>query len=79
MLFKFPQIEEMTNDTIDVMSSSSNTANISPIPLKVSDKTRLRFVPIMVNNPNDPQKSVEGKIVFERKKKADTQFCNSEV
>ena len=74
MLFKFPQIEEMTDDTIDVMSSSSNTADVSPIPLKVSDKTRLRFVPIMVNNPNDPQKSVEGKIVFERKKKADTQF-----
>ena len=78
MLFKFPQIEEMTDDTIDVMSSS-NTADVSPIPLKVSDKTRLRFVPIMVNNPNDPRKSVEGKIVFERKKKADTQFCNSEV
>lgn len=74
MLFKFPQIEEMTDDTIDVMSSSSNTADVSPIPLKTSDKTRLRFVPIMVNNPNDPQKSVEGKIVFERKKKADTQF-----
>ncbi len=74
MLFKFPQIEEMTDDTINVMSSSSNTADVSPIPLKSSTQTRLRFVPILVNNPNDPQKSVEGKIVFERKKKADTQF-----
>jgi len=74
MFFKFPPIEEMTNATIDVMSTSSNTADASPISLKKAEQTRLRFVPKLVDNPNDPQKSVAGKIVFERKKKNDTTF-----
>ena len=72
--FNFPEVEEMTENTIDIMSTSSTTADASPISLKKSDITRLRFVPKVVANPNDSQKSVAGKIVFERKKKADTLF-----
>ena len=64
----------MTDDTIDVMSTSSRTADASPISLKKTGQTRLRFVPKLVNNSNEPKKSVAGKLVFERKKKTDTVF-----
>lgn len=74
MFFRFPKVDEMTDNTIDVMSTSSQTADASPISLKKSGITRLRFLPKLVDNPNDPQKSVAGKIVFERKKKTDTVF-----
>lgn len=74
MLYKFPEVEEMTDNTIDIMSTSSTTADASPIILKKSDNTRLRFVPKLVDNPNNSQMSVAGKIVYERKKKSDTVF-----
>lgn len=34
MFFRFPQVDEMTDNTIDVMSTSSQTADASPISLK---------------------------------------------
>ena len=64
----------MTDAAIDVMSTSSSTADASPISIKKTEQTRLRFIPKLVNNPNDSKKSVAGKIVFERKKVNDTTF-----
>ncbi len=66
--------KDMTDKTVDVISTSSVTADASPIVLNKTDMLRFRFVPILVSNEKEPYKSVSGKIVFEKKQKKDDLF-----
>ena len=63
------EIHDMTDTTLDVVSTSSTTADASPIVLAQTDLLRYKFVPTLVDNTKDPQKSVSGKIVYEKKRK----------
>lgn len=59
-------------DVIRVEPTSSRSANVTPFDLRPpTDGTRLRFVPMVVTNRKDPDSPVRGKIVYERKRKAD--------
>lgn len=59
-------------DVIRVEPTSSRSANVTPFDLRPpTDGTRLRFVPMVVTNHKDPDSSIRGKIIYERKRKAD--------
>lgn len=60
---------------ITVSSTSSSSANATPVDLRVpTDTTRLRFVPKIVDNAKYPENNVEGTFVYEKKKKSDGLF-----
>ena len=61
---RMPEVHDMTADTVDVVSTSSVTADASPIVLNQTDMLRLKFLPTLVKNENEPQKSVSGKLRF---------------
>jgi hypothetical protein len=65
---------ETTDGSIDLVSSSSRTADASPIVLNKTDMIQTKFVPVLVDNPNDAKKCVSGRLVYEKKRKADTEF-----
>ena len=65
---------ETTDGSIDLVSTSLRTADASPIVLNATDMIQTKFIPKIVDNPNDPQKSVSGKLVHEKKRKAGTEF-----
>ena len=71
MKFKFwhSEVNDMTENTVDIMSTSANTADASPIVMAQTDLLRFKFIPKLVNNEKDSQKSVSGKIIFEKKKR----------
>ena len=52
-------------------STSLHTATTAPIVVEETDFVRLRFVPKLVDNPNDVARCICGDIVFEKKKKKD--------
>ncbi len=57
-------------EQFDVVSTSNMSATVKPpIVLKTSDTdiTRIVFEPKIVNNRNDSRKSVEGKLIYERR------------
>ncbi|MCD7822459.1 MAG: DUF4263 domain-containing protein [Oscillospiraceae bacterium] len=70
----FLEVRDMTDDTIDVVSTSSVTANVSPVVLKQTDEIRFKFCPKLVNNDKEAQKSVSGRFVYEKKRKRDDFF-----
>lgn len=70
----FPKVQDMTGDTLDVMSTSAKTASTSPVVLNKTNFIRFRFIPTLVDNEKEPQKSVAGKFLFEKKKKNESQF-----
>ena len=70
----FPKVQDMTGDTLDVMSTSAKTASTSPVILNKTNFIRFRFIPTLVDNEKEPQKSVAGKLLFEKKKKNESQF-----
>lgn len=77
-LIDLPEVRDLTGSTIDVMSTSSATANVSPILLNKTDFTRIRFIPKLVQNPNEAEKSVAGKLCYEKKPKNDAYYpCDS--
>ena len=41
-------VKDMTDKTVDVISTSSVTADASPIVLNKTDMLRLRFIPTLV-------------------------------
>ena len=71
---KTPEVHDMTTDTVEVISTSSVTADASPIVLNQTDMLRYKFLPTLVDNARDPQKSVSGKLLYEKKKKGDECF-----
>lgn len=71
---RMPEVHDMTADTVDVVSTSSVTADASPIVLNQTDMLRLKFLPTLVKNENEPQKSVSGKLLYEKKRKSEDSF-----
>lgn len=68
-MIKIPNLRTPAGDTIEIMSTSSASADTSPIQLSISDHTRIRFIPKLVQNPNESKKAVRGKICYEKKTK----------
>ena len=68
------EVRDMTENAVDVVSTSSVTASASPVILNKTDTIRFKFIPTLVANGNNPQKSVSGKLLYEKKKKADEGF-----
>ncbi len=65
---------ETDGNSIDVVSTSMNTTVTSPIILRRSEGVKVSFSPTLVNNEKLPEKSLSGKLVYERKKKKDNEF-----
>lgn len=63
------KVHDMTTDTVDVMSTSAVTADVSPIVLSQTEMLRFKFLPTLVDNEKEPHKSVSGKLLYEKKKK----------
>ena len=68
------EVGDMTPTTVDVISTSSSTADTSPIVLNQTDRLRFKFMPTLVNNEHESQKSVSGKLIYEKKRKKDNIF-----
>ena len=69
-----PKVHDMTADTVDVVSTSSVTADASPVVLTQTEMLRLKFCPTLVDNEKEPHKSVSGKLLYEKKRKNDVSF-----
>ena len=69
-----PQVHDMTTDTVDVISTSTVKANTSPITLSQTEILRFKFLPTLVDNKKEPNKSVSGKLLYEKKRKNDSHF-----
>ena len=54
-------------EEIQTRSTSRNTAECSPIPLRVTDRVRLVFLPTLVNNPERPDACVNGTFIYQRR------------
>lgn len=67
------------DNSITLRSTSSATASVTPIVLAQTNRVRLYFEPILFDNPHDAQKSVKGKLVYEKKREADDQFPTDRV
>jgi len=52
---------------IKTKSTSKNSSEVTPIILRDNSKTRLVFYPLIVNNERQPEASVKGVFVFQRK------------
>ena len=70
----FYQPHDMTEATVDLVSTSSKTADASPIILNQTDLLRFKFVPTLVDNEKEPQKCVSGKLLYEKKRKGEKAF-----
>ena len=70
---------EFNSDDIWVESTSRNTANATPIELEKTEHIRFRFVPKLIDNPNNPDLCVSGDVVFEKKKKRDEEYPTERV
>lgn len=67
-------VRNMTANAVDVVSTSSVTADASPVVLNQTDMLRFKFLPTLVTNENAPHKSVSGKLLYERKRKKEDLF-----
>lgn len=74
-----PEIHDMTENTVDIMSTSAVTADASPIVLNQTDLLRLKFIPTLVHNEKEPNKSVSGKLLYEKKRKNEECFPSDEA
>lgn len=68
------KLHDMTPNSIEISSTSSSTADASPIVLHETDFLRLMFIPKLVENKQDPAKPVSGKLLYEKKRKNDDAF-----
>lgn len=74
-----PEVHDMTIDTVDVVSTSAVTADASPVVLSQTDMLRFKFLPTLVDNKKEPQKSVFGKLLYEKKRKNDIAFPSDSI
>ena len=56
---------------IEVESTSAKTASVSPVVISKSDTdvTRIVFEPTLVDNSNDSEKCISGKMIYEKETK----------
>lgn len=73
-MIDIPDLRSPAGNTIDIVATSSVTADTSPIQLSVSDFVRIRFIPKLVRNPNEAHKSVSGKLCYEKKRRNESDF-----
>jgi len=52
---------------IRIQSTSANTADVTPILLRRGERTRLLFIPVLVDNDENQAASVRGTFVYQRK------------
>lgn len=78
---RMPVFYSVGLDTVDdpsaitVTSTSASSGDATPVNLREpTDLTRLRFEPKIVKNDKEPQNSIEGTFVYERKGKNDDSF-----
>lgn len=71
---RMPEVHDMTDDTVELVSTSSVTATASPIVLNQTDMLRFKFLPTLVKNEKEPHKSVSGKLLYEKKRKSGDAF-----
>lgn len=64
----------MKESCIDVVSRSAMTADATPVVLSSTERFRFRFMPMLVDNQNNPEQSVRGKLLLERKPKNEKYF-----
>lgn len=69
----------MKESCIDVVSRSAMTADATPVVLSSTERFRFRFMPMLVDNQNNPEQSVRGKLLLERKSKNEKYFLTDSV
>lgn len=69
----------MKESCIDVVSRSAMTADATPVVLSSTERFRFRFMPMLVGNQNNPEQSVRGKLLLERKSKNEKYFPTDSV
>ncbi len=69
----------MKESCIDVVSRSAMTADATPVVLSSTERFRFRFTPMLVDNQNNPEQSVRGKLLLERKSKNEKYFPTDSV
>lgn len=69
----------MKKSCIDVVSRSAMTADATPVVLSSTERFRFRFMPMLVDNQNNPEQSVRGKLLLERKSKNEKYFPTDSV
>jgi hypothetical protein len=52
---------------ITVSTTSARTANISPIVLRTTQTSRLIFRPVLIDNRSNPDASIDGEFVYQKK------------
>ena len=71
----YPNPSSAIDGAINMVSTSRYTAKSDPVELtETTDRVRYRFLATNVDNPKDPSHCVEGKFVYERKRKGDASF-----
>mgnify|MGYP001660079576 FL=1 len=69
----------MKESCIDVVSRSAMTADATLVVLSSTERFRFRFMPMLVDNQNNPEQSVRGKLLLERKSKNEKYFPTDSV
>lgn len=69
----------MNDSCIDVVSRSAMTADATPVVLSSTERFRFQFMPMLVDNQNNPEQSVRGKLLLERKPKNEKYFPTDSV
>lgn len=69
----------MKESCVDVVSRSAMTADATPVVLSRTERFRFRFMPMLVDNQNNPEQSVRGKLLLERKPKNEKYFPTDSV
>jgi len=65
---------EMSADEIDLVSTSTKTADASVIILNRTDIVQTKFEPVVIDNNNAPERCVSGKLIYEKKRVKDIEF-----
>jgi hypothetical protein len=66
-----PQSPPARHSGFIVSSTSNGSAAVSPIVLRETNSVRLVFKPVLVQNPHNPEASVNGTFCYQRKRRAD--------
>jgi hypothetical protein len=51
----------------ETRSTSAKTATVSPLVLRLGERVRLVFLPLLIDNPNDERHCVKGTFVYQKK------------
>lgn len=65
---------EMSDRTIDLVSTSTKTADASPIILNRTKRIQTKFEPALIDNDKEPAKCVSGKLIYEKKREKESEF-----